>query len=60
MFPQYTLKEGGLDKQPNSCNSCHHHQNTPTEALVGFLEAAKKEDMPKPPAVYQRPAESKR
>jgi hypothetical protein len=60
MYPQETLEAGGLDKQPNACNSCHHHKNTPTEALVGFLEAAKQEDMPKPPAVHQRPAESKR
>ena len=39
MFPQFTLKAGGLDKQPNACNSCHHHKDTPTEALVGFLES---------------------
>jgi hypothetical protein len=54
MFPQFTLKTGGLDKQPNACNSCHHHKDTPTEDLVGFLEAAKKNDMPKPLAVHQR------
>lgn len=55
MFPQATLKAGGVDKQPNACNSCHHHKDTPSEALVGFLEAAKKNDMPKPFAVHQRP-----
>ncbi len=58
MFPQFTLKTGGLDKQPNACNSCHHHKDTPTEDLVGFLEAAKKNDMPKPLAVHQTPAGS--
>jgi hypothetical protein len=54
MFPQFTLKAGDLDKQPNACNACHHHKDTSTEALVGFLEAAKKEDMPKPFSVHQR------
>ena len=58
MFPQATLKAGGLDKQPNACNACHHHKNTPTEDLVGFLEAAKKEDMPKPVNVHLRPGGS--
>jgi formate-dependent nitrite reductase cytochrome c552 subunit len=58
MFPQFTLKAGGLDKQPNACNSCHHHKDAPTEALVGFLEAAKNNDMPKPLAVHQNPAGS--
>ncbi len=58
MFPQFTLKAGGLDKQSNACNSCHHHKDTPTENLVGFLEAAKKNDMPRPFAVHQKPAGS--
>jgi hypothetical protein len=58
MFPQATLKAGGLDQQPNACNSCHHHKDTPTENLVGFLEAAKKNDMPKPLTVHQKPAGS--
>jgi hypothetical protein len=55
MYPQSTIKAGGLDKQPNACNSCHHHKDTPAEALAGFLEAAKNNDMPKPVAVHQRP-----
>jgi formate-dependent nitrite reductase cytochrome c552 subunit len=54
MFPQNTLKAGGLDKQPNACNSCHHHKDTSTEALVGFLEAVKQNDMPRPFTVHQR------
>jgi formate-dependent nitrite reductase cytochrome c552 subunit len=58
MFPQATLKAGGLDKQPNACNACHHHKKTPTETLVGFLEAAKKEDMPKPVNAHLRPGGS--
>lgn len=58
MYPQATLKAGGLDKQPNACNACHHHKDTPTEDLVAFLEAAKKADMPKPVNVHLRPGES--
>jgi len=53
MFPEESLKAGGADKQPNACSSCHHHQDTPLEALVGTLEAAKKNDMPKPFTVHQ-------
>jgi hypothetical protein len=55
MYPQVSLKEGGVDKQPNACSSCHHHKNTPVEALIGFVEAAKKNDMPKPIIVHQKP-----
>jgi hypothetical protein len=58
MFPQATLEAGGLDKQPNACNSCHHHKDTPVENMVGFLEAAKKNDMPKPFLVHQLSQES--
>lgn len=54
MYPQATVKAGGLDKQPNACSACHHHKDTPPENLVGFLEAAKKNDMPKPFTVHQR------
>jgi hypothetical protein len=58
MFPQATLAAGGVDKQPNACNSCHHHKDTPVDAMVGFLEAAKNNDMPKPFLVHQQPQES--
>jgi hypothetical protein len=54
MFPQATLDAGGVDKQPNACNSCHHHKDTPVDAMVGFLEAAKKNDMPLPFAVHKK------
>jgi hypothetical protein len=57
MFPQATIKMGGVEKQPNACNSCHRHKNTPPEDLAAFLEAAKKADMPKPFTVHQRPKE---
>jgi len=57
MYPQTSVKFGGVDKQPNACNSCHHHKETPVEDLVGFLEAAKKNDLPRPFVVHQRPWE---
>lgn len=59
MFPQFTLNEGGLENQPNACNSCHHHKSTPTEDLVTFLESAKKNDMPKPLTAHQRSGEGR-
>lgn len=54
MFPQATIDAGGLDKQPNACNSCHHHKDTPVDAMTGFLEAAKKNDMPLPFSVHKK------
>jgi len=54
MFPEASLKAGGLDRQPNACNSCHHHRKTAVDAVAGFLEAAKKDDMPKPFTVHKR------
>jgi hypothetical protein len=60
MSPEASLKAGGADKQPNACTSCHHHKDTPFEDLVGFLEAAKKNDMPRPFTVHQRPEEPQR
>ncbi len=53
MYPKATVKAGGYDKQPNACNSCHHHKDTPVEDLVGFMEAVKKNDMPRPFTVHQ-------
>ena len=55
MFPQASIKEGGLEKQPNACNACHHHKETSTEALADLLEGAKKNDMPKPFTAHRRP-----
>ncbi len=56
MSPEASLKAGGVDKQPNSCSSCHHHKKTPLRDLVGFLEAANKKDTPLPFLVHRRPA----
>ena len=50
--PAETVKAGGLDKQQNSCNNCHHHKDTPPENLVEFLNAVKMADMPKPYTVH--------
>ncbi|MBL7203078.1 MAG: hypothetical protein ISS63_01930 [Desulfobacteraceae bacterium] len=58
--PEASLKEGGLDKQPNSCSSCHHHKDTPLQDLAAFLEAAKKADMPKPFTVHATQREVRR
>ena len=57
MFPQATIKMGGMKKQPNACNACHHHKDTSPETLAAFLEGAKKNDMPKPFTVHQKPKE---
>jgi hypothetical protein len=56
MSPEASLKAGGVDEQPNSCSSCHHHKKTPLRDLVGFLEAANKKDTPLPFSVHRRPA----
>ena len=60
MFPEFTMKYSGKEKQPNACSSCHHHKDTPVEELAAFLEAAKKSDMPKPFTVHQKPGEPQR
>jgi len=58
MSPLKSIEAGGIEKQPNACSNCHHHKNTPVETLAGFLEAAIKNDMPKPFAVHLRPGQS--
>ncbi len=52
--PKLSIKAGGVEKQPNSCSGCHHHENTPLENLVEFLDGAKKADMPIPFSVHKR------
>ncbi len=39
--PQATIDAGGLDKQPNSCNSCHYHKNDRPEDLLRILKKIK-------------------
>lgn len=53
--PSESLKAGGTDKFPNACSSCHYHEKTPLDDLIGFLEAAKKRDIPLPFTVHRRP-----
>lgn len=60
MPPQASIKAGGVDNQPNSCSSCHYHEDTPLEELVGFLEAARRRDVPLPYFVHRRPEQNKR
>ncbi len=52
--PELSIRAGGIEKQSNSCNGCHHHKDTPPQDLLSFLEAAKKDDMPKPFTVHRR------
>lgn len=52
--PAVSVKAGGVDKQPNACNSCHHHKDTPPENLVEFLDSVKMADMPRPYTVHGR------
>jgi len=40
--PADTLKFGGLNKQPNSCNRCHYHSEHAPEALQRVLDKLKK------------------
>lgn len=54
MYPKASLKAGGLENQPNTCNSCHHHKDTPIENLVNIIEAVKTVDMPRPFHVHQK------
>ncbi len=55
MYPKASLKAGSVKEQPNACNSCHHHKDTPVEDMVSFVESAKKNDMPRPFTVHLRP-----
>jgi hypothetical protein len=58
--PEASIKAGGVEEQPNSCNNCHHHKDTPIEDLVGFLEAARKNSMPMPFSVHRKPGDTMR
>jgi len=39
--PKKTIDEGGLEKQPNSCNSCHYHKNDSPEDMLNVIEKVK-------------------
>jgi len=39
--PEKTIEAGGSNKQPNSCNSCHYHQNDDPQKLLNILERIK-------------------
>ena len=57
MSPKDSLNAGGVDKVPNACSSCHHHENTPLDELVGFLEASIRKDTPLPFTVHRKRVE---
>ncbi len=54
LYPRDSIEAGGVKNQPNACSNCHHHEDTPLEVLDGFLEAAKKRDMPLPFSAHRR------
>ena len=39
--PADSIKAGGLDKQPNSCNQCHYHHKDDPKALLNVLDQVK-------------------
>ena len=52
--PEESLKAGGVDKLMNSCSGCHHHKDASLDGLIEFLDAVRKEDMPKPFSAHSR------
>lgn len=40
--PSETIKHGGLDKQPNSCNGCHYHEKDKPEDMMKVIKTIKK------------------
>jgi len=41
VYPKESIIKGGLEKQPNSCNSCHYHKNDPPDQLQKVLDKIK-------------------
>ncbi len=41
--PADSIKAGGVEKQPNSCNQCHYHKKDDPMVLLQTLEKVKKE-----------------
>jgi len=54
LSPVESLEEGSTVMRPNACSSCHHHRDTPVEALAGFMDTSVKNSMPKPLSVHRR------
>ncbi len=40
--PKKTIDAGGSEKQPNSCNACHYHNNDKPEDMLKVLEQVKR------------------
>ncbi len=43
IYPADSIKAGGVDKQPNSCNLCHYHKKDDPAKLQAILDKVKKE-----------------
>ncbi len=41
--PKESIEAGGIKKQPNSCNACHHHKTDSPKELLKILEKVKAE-----------------
>ena len=52
--PEESLRAGGVNKLMNSCSGCHYHKDAPLDGLIEFLDAVKKQDMPKPFSAHFR------
>lgn len=39
--PKESIAHGGVKKQPNSCNTCHYHNDDDPEDLQKALDAVK-------------------
>ncbi len=39
--PAASIEKGGLKKQPNSCNTCHYHNDEKPEDLLKILNTVK-------------------
>ncbi len=44
--PADSIKYGGLEKQPNSCNTCHYHKDHKPEDLQAALDKTKEDVKP--------------
>jgi hypothetical protein len=43
IYPGTSVKAGGVEKQPNSCNLCHYHKNDPADKLHRVMDGMKEE-----------------
>jgi hypothetical protein len=41
VHPGTSVKAGGVEKQPNSCNLCHYHKSDPADKLQSVMDKIK-------------------